>query len=129
MKALPKIADAANSSRLRDAIQSHLRETESHVTRLESIFADLRKKPKAETCEGMKGLIDEGEGLTGDIDESPLRDAGIIAANRVEHYGIAAYGTARTFAQRLGRSKVASLLDETLNGGLQAYRSCAVYDQ
>lgn len=115
VKALPKMAEATTSSQLRNAIESHLRETEGHVTRLEQVFSEMGKKPKAKTCDAMKGLIDEGEEVVSEIDESPLRDAGIIAAaNRVEHYEIAAYGSARTFAEVLGLKKAATLLDQTL---------------
>jgi ferritin-like metal-binding protein YciE len=115
VKALPKMAEATTSSQLRHTIESHLRETEGHVTRLERVFGEIGKKPKAKTCDAMKGLIDEGEEVLSEIDESPLRDAGIIAAaNRVEHYEIAAYGSARSFAQILGLKQAATLLDETL---------------
>src|SRR5580698_8550357 len=115
VKALPKMAEATTSSQLRHAIESHLRETEGHVTRLEKVFGEIGKKPKSKTCDAMKGLIDEGEQVLSEIDESPLRDAGIIAAaNRVEHYEIAAYGSARTFAQILGLNGAVSLLEQTL---------------
>jgi len=115
VKALPKMAEATTSITLRQAIQSHLMETEGHVSRLENVFRILGKDPKAQTCDAMKGLISEGEDVISDIDESPLRDAGIIAAaNRVEHYEIAGYGSARTFAQILGLTEAASLLEQTL---------------
>lgn len=114
-KALPKMAEAATSQSLRQAIQSHLMETEGHVTRLENIFNILGKKSKSQTCDAMKGLVSEGEDIVSDTDPSPVRDAGIIAAaNRVEHYEIAAYGSARTFAQTLGLREAASLLEQTL---------------
>jgi ferritin-like metal-binding protein YciE len=115
VKALPKIADATTSQSLRQAIESHLLETEGHVGRLEKIFGILGQEPKAKTCDAMKGLISEGEDVISDIDESPLRDAAIIAsANRVEHYEIAAYGSARTFAETLGLNDAATLLQQTL---------------
>ncbi len=115
VKALPKMADATTSLTLRQAIQSHLMETEGHVSRLENVFRILGKDPKSHTCDAMKGLISEGEDVISDIDESPLRDAGLIAAaNRVEHYEIAGYGSARTFAQVLGLTEAASLLEQTL---------------
>jgi ferritin-like metal-binding protein YciE len=115
VKALPKMAEASTSTSLRQAFESHLLETEGQVGRLESIFRLLNKEPKGETCAAMKGLVSEGEDLAGDIDQSPLRDAALIAAaNRVEHYEIAAYGSARTFAQTLGLNQAASLLDQTL---------------
>ena len=115
VKALPKMADAATSLSLRQAFESHLIETEGHVSRLETVFRTLGQDPKAHTCDAMKGLISEGEDTISDIDQSPLRDAGLIAAaNRVEHYEIAAYGSARTFADVLGLSEAASLLEQTL---------------
>jgi ferritin-like metal-binding protein YciE len=115
VKALPKMAEAATSLSLRQAFESHLMETEGHVTRLESIFRTLGQDPKAHTCDAMKGLISEGEDMVSDTEPSSVRDAGLIAsANRVEHYEIAAYGSARTFAQTLGLAEAASLLEQTL---------------
>ena len=115
VKALPKMADAAISPQLRQAFQSHLQETRTHVDRLDRIFNRMGQKPKTQTCDAMKGLIDEGEDIVSDTAESPVRDAGLIAtANRVEHYEIAAYGSARTFAANLGLSDAASLLEQTL---------------
>jgi ferritin-like metal-binding protein YciE len=115
VKALPKMAEASTSQSLRQAFESHLLETEGHVSRLETIFRTLGQDAKAHTCDAMKGLISEGEDTISDIDESPLRDAGLIAAaNRVEHYEIAAYGSARTFADVLGLSEAAALLEQTL---------------
>jgi ferritin-like metal-binding protein YciE len=115
VKALPAMAEAATSPELREAIEKHLTETEGHVTRLEQIFAQMGKDPKATTCDAMKGLVKEGESIIDDIDGSPLRDAGLIAAaNRVEHYEIAAYGSARTFAQTLGLTGAVPLLVQTL---------------
>lgn len=114
-KALPKMAKASTSPELRQAFESHLRETQGHVERLERVFSEMGKSPKAETCEAIKGLIEEGEQMISNTDQSPLRDAGVIAAaNRVEHYEIAAYGSARTFAQTLGLSSAVSLLEQTL---------------
>ena len=115
VKALPKMAKASASDKLRMALDSHLEETKGHVERLEQIFNEIGKKPKAKTCAAMKGLVEEGDEIVGEIDQSPLRDAGIISAgNRVEHYEIAAYGTARTFAQILGLNQAVSLLEKTL---------------
>lgn len=115
VKALPKMAEATTSSQLRQAFTSHLSETKGQVERLERIFDELREDPKATTCDAMKGLIKEGETVISDTDQSPVRDAGLIAAaNRVEHYEIAAYGSARTFAETLGLANVARLLEETL---------------
>jgi ferritin-like metal-binding protein YciE len=115
VKALPKMADAATSPQLRQAFEQHLEETRGHVDRLERIFGRMGQKAKGETCDAMKGLISEGEDIVSDIDASPLRDAGLIAAaNRVEHYEIAGYGSARTFATQLGLTDAASLLQQTL---------------
>ena len=115
VKALPKMADAATSDKLRQAFESHLEETRGHVERLERIFGQLNQKSSGESCDAMKGLIKEGEQMVDHIDESPLRDAGMIgAANRVEHYEIAASGTACTFAQMLGYDEAMQLLQQTL---------------
>jgi ferritin-like metal-binding protein YciE len=115
VKALPKMAEASTSQTLRQAFQSHLIETEGHVSRLEKVFRIVGQDPKSHTCDAMKGLVSEGEDIVSDIDASSLRDAGLIAAaNRVEHYEIAAYGSARTFAQALGLNEAATLLEQTL---------------
>ena len=115
VKALPKMAEDSTSQALRQAFESHLEQTRGHVQRLETIFRQLGKDPKAETCEAMKGLIEEGEDTIGDIDNLALRDAGAIAAaNRVEHYEIAAYGSAKSFAKTLGYQEAVSLLEQTL---------------
>lgn len=116
VKALPKMAEAATSPELRQGFESHLGETKGQVKRLEQVFQLLGKKSKGQTCDAMKGLIEEGEDMISSIDKSPLRDAGLIAAaNRVEHYEIAAYGSARSFAQTIGLAEAVSLLDATLN--------------
>jgi len=121
VKALPDMAEAANSPELRQAFETHLQETMGHVNRLERVFSSLGEVAKAQTCPAMKGLIDEGKEIVSHIEESPLRDAGIIAAaNRVEHYEMAAYGSARKFAQTLGLENVAALLEETLEEEKQA---------
>ena len=115
IKALPKMAEAATSSELRSALEQHLEETRGQQRRLEQVFAEIGEDPKTETCEAMKGLIKEGEEIMDDIKQSPLRDAGMIAAgNRIEHYEIAGYGTARTIAQTLGLTKSVDLLQQTL---------------
>lgn len=115
-KALPKMAEAANSNQLRQAIQHHLTETQGHVSRLETIFRELNIEPKRETCEAMKGLIAEGEEVLKAKGDPEVKDAAIIAAaQRVEHYEMSGYGTARTFAQRLGLTQAANLLQQTLN--------------
>jgi ferritin-like metal-binding protein YciE len=116
LKALPKMAKAASSEELKDAFEKHLEQTKGHVERLEQVFEDLDERPKGKTCRAMKGLIQEGsELLEQDCDES-VRDAGIIvAAQKVEHYEIAGYGSARTFAHLLGQNKAAELLQTTLD--------------
>ena len=115
LRPFPALAEAAASPELRHAFEKHLAETEGHVGRLEQIFSQMGKDPKATTCDAMKGLVKEGESIIDDIDQSPLRDAGLIAAaNRVEHYEIAAYGSAKTFAQTLGLTGVVTLLAQTL---------------
>src|SRR5580704_15648315 len=86
VKALPKMAEAATSEELRTAFEDHLEQTRGHVQRLEEVFAELGKEPSKKTCDAMKGLIKEGDGIASDIEQSPLRDVGLIgAANRVEH--------------------------------------------
>lgn len=114
-QALPKMAEAATSSQLKQAFQSHATETQGHVSRLESIFSQIGIEPKRETCAAMKGLIAEGEEMMGAKGDPDVRDAALIAAaQRVEHYEISGYGSARTFAQRLGLTQSASLLQQTL---------------
>jgi ferritin-like metal-binding protein YciE len=116
IEALPKMARAASNPELRNAIELHLGETRRQRTRLDEAFRLMGKQPSVETCDAMKGLITEGEeviGLDGDPD---VKDAALIAAaQRVEHYEIAGYGCARTFAKRLGLTPVANLLQETLD--------------
>ena len=115
-EALPKMAEAARSSELKIAFQDHLRETEQHVHRLEQVFSRMGCEPKRETCPAMKGLIAEGEQMISSTGDDKVRDAGLIgAAQRVEHYEMAAYGTARSFAQQLGMSEVAQILQQTLD--------------
>jgi ferritin-like metal-binding protein YciE len=114
-QALPKMAEAAHSSQLKQAFQSHLRETEGHVSRLEQIFREMRIDPKRETCPAMKGLIAEGEEMIKATGDPDVKDAALIAAaQRVEHYEISGYGTARAFARRLGLTQAANLLQQTL---------------
>jgi ferritin-like metal-binding protein YciE len=121
VKALPKMSEAANSDQLRQAFDSHLQQTKGHVTRLERVFQQIGKPSKGQTCDAMKGLISEGEDVISSVKEPSVRDAGLIAAgNRVEHYEIAAYGSARTFAQMLGLEQAASLLSQTLEEEKQA---------
>ena len=114
-KALPKMAKAASSSELRGALEHHLKETEEQVQRLEQIFEMIGESPKGKTCEGLKGIIEEGETTMKETEEGPVRDEALIAgAQRVEHYEMAAYGTVRTFAQRLGKQQMVQLLERTL---------------
>jgi ferritin-like metal-binding protein YciE len=114
VRALPKMAKAASSDELRQAIEDHLAETTNQVTRLEQAFEQLEQQAKSKTCKAMRGLIEEGgEAMEEDAVE-PLNDLALIAAaQRVEHYEISAYGTARAMAEHLGEDQVASLLEET----------------
>jgi ferritin-like metal-binding protein YciE len=115
-KALPKMAKAASSKELRQAFESHLKETNRHVERLEQIFETLGKSSKGKICEGMKGLLSEGSELIGEINKGNVLDAGLIsAAQRVEHYEMAGYGSVRAYAELLGNSEVADLLQATLD--------------
>ena len=115
VKALPKMAKAAVSAELRNGFQEHLTQTEGHVARLEQIFDRLGEKPTGKKCEGMAGLIKEGgEAAEGDY-EGEVKDSALIgAAQRVEHYEIAAYGTVRAMAEKLGDDKAVQLLTQTL---------------
>lgn len=115
-KALPKMADAATSASLKQAFQSHLAETQGHVARLKTIFREINVEPKRETCQAMKGLIAEGEEMIEATGDSGVKDAALIAAaQRVEHYEMSGYGTARTIAQQLGLTEGVSLLQQTLD--------------
>lgn len=115
IKALPKMVEAAGSQELRNAFQLHLEQTRRQVQRLEEIFRQLDESPKGHKCKGMEGIIDEGEDLMSEDSPAAVCDAGLISsAQRVEHYEIAAYGTVRTYARRLGYEDQARLLQETL---------------
>jgi ferritin-like metal-binding protein YciE len=115
VKALPKMADAATTPVLKRAFQEHLEQTRQHVERLETIFRGLNMKPTGETCEGMEGLVKEGEEMIKMKGEPEAKDAGLIAAaQRVEHYEIAGYGTVRSYAELLGDLEAARLLERTL---------------
>ena len=121
VKALPKIAKAASSDELRGAIEEHLEVTKGQVQRLEQVFQLFDFPVKAKPCAGMRGLIEEGEQIQSDIEEGALLDAALIgAAQRVEHYEMAAYGTARTLAEQLENTEAAGLLEETRNEEKQA---------
>jgi len=114
-KALPKLAKKATSPELKSAFEEHLQQTEEHVERLEQVFEQLELPARGKKCEGMKHLISEGDEMIRDAEDDDTRDAVMIAsAQKVEHYEIASYGTLRTWANLLGKSEVASLLEETL---------------
>jgi len=116
VKALPKMAKTAHASDLRQAFQDHLKQTEGHVERLDQIFSDLEGSPRGKKCVGMEGLIEEGNEIMQENAEPEVMDAGLIAAaQKVEHYEIAGYGTARTWAQQLGYDRAARLLQDTLD--------------
>jgi ferritin-like metal-binding protein YciE len=114
-RALPKMAKAASTPELKQAFEAHLEETKEQVRRLEQVFEEIGTPAKGKTCQAMKGLIEEGKELLDEGMEDEVLDAGLIgAAQRVEHYEIAAYGTARTMAETLGHKKAVKLLDQTL---------------
>jgi ferritin-like metal-binding protein YciE len=115
-KALPKMAKAATSDDLRAGFEGHLEQTKGHVERLERIFKELGEKPTGKKCKGMEGLVKEGEEMIKEEElEGEALDAGLIsAAQRVEHYEIAAYGCVRTYAKLLGQDDAAELLEQTL---------------
>jgi ferritin-like metal-binding protein YciE len=116
VKALPKMAKNAQSPDLQKAFQEHLKQTEGQVERIERIFADMDGSPRGKKCVGMEGLIEEGNELLQEDVEPDVLDAGLIAAaQKVEHYEISGYGTARAWAQRLGYDKAARLLQQTLD--------------
>jgi ferritin-like metal-binding protein YciE len=121
--ALPRMAKAASSRALRKAFKSHLNETEGHVERLEKIFDELGVSASAGDSEGIEGLIRDTERLISEDAEPEVLDAGLIAAaQKVEHYEMAAYGTVRTYAELLGRKDIAKLLQRTLDEEKQADR-------
>ena len=116
VKALPKMAKATSTPELRKAFEDHLEQTKGHVRRLEQIFEGMGETAKAKKCDGLRGILDEGEDVISNGEEGPVRDAGLIAgAQRVEHYEMAVYGSLRTWAGQLGDERAASLLEETLN--------------
>src|SRR5687768_9258237 len=116
LKALPKMMKAASDRELQRAFSQHEKQTQRQVKRLERIFRELGETPRGKKCKGMEGLLEEGADLIKEKPEPEVLDAGLIAAaQRVEHYEIAAYGTLRTYAQQLGHAEQASLLQETLN--------------
>src|ERR1700722_6113402 len=116
VKALPEMAEAATSEELRSGFEKHLGQTKEHARRLEQIFSELGEKPTGKKCKAMQGLVAEGSEMIEADFEGEVKDAGLIsAAQRVEHYEIAAYGTVRNFASVLGQQNAASLLEKTLN--------------
>ena len=116
LKALPKMARGASSPELKDAFEKHLEQTKGHVERLEELFGQRDESPKGKTCKAMKGLIEEGSEILKEEGESSVLDAGmIVAAQKVEHYEIAGYGSVRTFAELLGKDEEAKLLQATLD--------------
>ncbi len=116
LKALPRMAKAASAPELKEAFTNHLEETRGQVQRLETIFAELGVSPKGKKCKAMEGLVEEGKEVMGEDGEPAVIDAALIAAaQRVEHYEMAGYGCARTFATLLGYTDAAELLQETLD--------------
>jgi ferritin-like metal-binding protein YciE len=116
LEALPKLAAASSHDELQTALGEHLKETRTHVARLEKIFKGLDFEATGQRCKGMEGLLEEGKGILTAEAEPMVRDAGIIAAcQRVEHYEIAGYGTAAAYAEILGEHEAAKLLQETLD--------------
>ena len=114
-KALPKMAKAATSKELSTGFEEHLQQTRGHVQRLEQIFKELGEKPTGKKCKGMEGLVAEGQEMMEEDFEDDLMDAALIsAAQRVEHYEIAAYGTVKTYAELLGEENAVTLLEQTL---------------
>jgi ferritin-like metal-binding protein YciE len=114
-RALPKIAKGVTSEELKRALLDHLEETNGQVARLEQVFGILGKRPAGKTCIGMKGVLEEGSEMLEDTEKGEVRDAGVIsAAQRVEHYEMAGYGSARAVAKLLGQSEIADLLEQTL---------------
>ncbi len=116
LKALPKMAKGASSDELKEAFETHLEQTKGHVERLEEIFEGLDEKPTGKTCKAMQGLIEEGSEMLEEEGEESVLDAGLIgAAQRVEHYEIAAYGCLKAYAELLEEENAAELLQETLD--------------
>jgi ferritin-like metal-binding protein YciE len=115
-RALPKMAKAAENEELKEAFQTHLRETENHASRLEKIMKRLDESPRGKKCKAMEGLIEEGKEIMGEDAEAVILDLGLItAAQKVEHYEIAGYGCARTLAELAGEEEIAEILQETLD--------------
>ena len=116
VRALPKMAKKAKSDKLRQAFELHLDQTKGHVERLEQVFEKLDTRPRAKRCEAMEGLITEAEEMMEEVSTPEVLDAALIAAaQKVEHYEIASYGTLHALAEELGQNEVANLLEQTLN--------------
>jgi len=116
LKAMPKMAKKATSQELKRALQEHMQVTERQVERLEDVFEALGKPVKSKTCEAMQGLLEEAKGIMEEEADDAVMDAGIIAAaQKVEHYEMASYGTVRTWARLCGEDEAANLLQETLD--------------
>lgn len=125
VKVLPNMKDAAHATELRHAFDEHLEVTRGHVTRLEQVFSLLNEEPEGQKCDAMKGITDEGRDIIDDTDaDTATRDAGLIlAAQKVEHYEIATYGSLIKFATVLGHNQIAQILSETLAEEKQADQS------
>ena len=116
LKALPKMIKKATSPQLKQGFEKHLKETEGHVERLDKIFQELEESPRGKKCKGMEGVIADGKELMEEDAEPEVMDAGLIgAAQHVEHYEMAGYGCARTYAELLGMNNIAKLLQKTLD--------------
>ena len=116
LTALPKLAKAAQSKDLADAFEKHRAETEEHVVRLEQVFKLIKQEPHGKTCPAIMGLVEEGQEIAKEYQDSPALDAGLLAAAQaVEHYEIARYGTLRTWAQELGHKDAVTILSKTLD--------------
>jgi ferritin-like metal-binding protein YciE len=116
LKALPKMARAAHSDELKTAFQKHLKETQGHVTRLEKVFKLIDTAPKGKKCEAIEGIIEEGAEIMKEFKGAPALDAGLVsAAQAVEHYEIARYGTLKRWAEQMGLDDASRLLDATLS--------------
>ena len=115
-KALPKLAKAASDPKLRQAFESHLKETQGQITRLEQVFKSLDEKGRGKHCDGIAGIIEEGKSIIGeDFDETTMDACLIAAGQRAEHYEMAAYGTLVAWAQAMGHTDAAKLLQQTLD--------------
>ena len=121
VKTLPKMAKAAQSPELKAGFEKHLDESEGHVERLEQVFELIDKPARGKTCEAILGIIEEGKSIMDEFKDTPALDAGLVsAAQAVEHYEIARYGTLKTWAQQLGLKDAVTLLDQTLSEEIAA---------